>query len=86
MKWVKMFRNEGMDRNHNPEFTSMELYQAYGNMEDMMDITENLVATVAQNVLGTMVIEYQGKKFDLTPPWQRLSMQDAVKKMGRRRF
>lgn len=76
----KMFRNEGMDRNHNPEFTSMELYQAYGNMEDMMDITENMIATVAQNVLGTMQIEYQGKKFDLTPPWQRLSMQDAVKK------
>ena len=46
----KMFRNEGMDKNHNPEFTSMELYQAYGNMEDMMDITENVVATVAQNV------------------------------------
>lgn len=76
----KMFRNEGMDRNHNPEFTSMELYQAYGNMEDMMDITENCVATVAQNVLGSMIIEYQGKSFDLTPPWQRLSMQDAVKK------
>ncbi|MEG1584804.1 MAG: lysine--tRNA ligase, partial [Anaerovorax sp.] len=76
----KMFRNEGMDRNHNPEFTSMELYQAYGNMEDMMDITENCVATVAQNVLGSMIIEYQGKTFDLTPPWQRLSMQDAVKK------
>jgi len=76
----KMFRNEGMDRNHNPEFTSMELYQAYGNMEDMMDITENMIATVAQNVLGTMVIEYQGKQFDLTPPWQRISMQDAVKK------
>ena len=75
----KMFRNEGMDKNHNPEFTSMELYQAYGNMEDMMDITENLVATVAQNVLGTMVIEYQGKSFDLTPPWQRLNMADAVK-------
>ncbi|MDD4564977.1 MAG: lysine--tRNA ligase [Eubacteriales bacterium] len=76
----KMFRNEGMDRNHNPEFTSMELYQAYGNMEDMMDITENLISTVAQNVLGTMVIEYQGKTFDLTPPWERLTMQDAVKK------
>jgi len=75
----RMFRNEGMDRNHNPEFTSMELYQAYGNMEDMMDITENMIATVAQNVLGTMVIEYQGKKFDLTPPWERLSIQEAVK-------
>ena len=75
-----MFRNEGMDKNHNPEFTSMELYQAYGNMEDMIDITENLIATVAKNVLGSMVIEYQGKTFDLTPPWTRLSMQDAVKK------
>ncbi len=76
----KMFRNEGMDRNHNPEFTSMELYQAYGNMEDMMDITENVIATAAQNVLGTMVIEYQGKTFDLTPPWQRMTMTEAVKK------
>lgn len=76
----KMFRNEGMDRNHNPEFTSMELYQAYGNMEDMMDITENMIAEMAQNVLGSMIINYQGKEFDLTPPWQRLSMQDAVKK------
>lgn len=75
----KMFRNEGMDKNHNPEFTSMELYQAYGNMEDMMDITENLVATVAQNVMGSMVIEYQGNIFDLTPPWKRMTMQDAVK-------
>ena len=74
-----MFRNEGMDRNHNPEFTSMELYQAYGNMEDMMDITENLIATMAKEVLGTMVIEYQGKTFDLTPPWKRMTMQDAVK-------
>jgi len=76
----KMFRNEGMDRNHNPEFTSMELYQAYGNMEDMMDITENVVATAAKNVLGTTVIEYQGKTFDLTPPWTRMCMADAVKK------
>ena len=75
----KMFRNEGMDKNHNPEFTSMELYQAYGNMEDMMDITENLIAGAAQKVLGTMVINYQGKTFDLTPPWKRLNMQDAVK-------
>lgn len=76
----KMFRNEGMDRNHNPEYTSMELYQAYGNMEDMMDITENVVATAAQKVLGTMVIEYQGKTFDLRPPWTRMCMADAVKK------
>ncbi|WP_324825903.1 lysine--tRNA ligase [Sinanaerobacter sp. ZZT-01] len=76
----KMFRNEGMDRNHNPEFTSMELYQAYGDMDDMMDITENVFANVAKVLYGTTVIEYQGKKFDLQPPWQRLDMAQAVKK------
>ncbi|MDR2611070.1 MAG: lysine--tRNA ligase [Clostridiales Family XIII bacterium] len=76
----KMFRNEGMDRNHNPEFTSMELYQAYGNMETVMRLTENVVSRAAQAANGSMVIEYQGKTFDLTPPWERLSMQDAVKK------
>jgi len=75
----KMFRNEGMSPKHNPEFTSMELYQAYGDFNDMMELTENLIATVAQNVLGTMVIDYQGKVFDLTPPWKRLTMEDAVK-------
>ena len=76
----KMFRNEGMDRNHNPEFTSMELYQAYGNMEDMIDVTENVVSKAALAATGSMVIEYQGKTFDLTPPWQKMTMQDAVKK------
>ena len=76
----KMFRNEGMDRNHNPEYTAMELYQAYGNMEDMMEITENVVASAAMKVLGTTVLEYQGKKFDVQPPWDRITMQDAVKK------
>jgi lysyl-tRNA synthetase class 2 len=76
----KMFRNEGMDRNHNPEFTSMELYQAYGQMEDVMRLTENVVSRAALAANGSMVIEYQGKTFDLTPPWERLSMQDAVKK------
>jgi len=76
----KMFRNEGMDKNHNPEFTSIELYQAYGNLETMMDITENVVANAAKVALGTTIIEYQGKTFNLTPPWERLSMQEAVKK------
>ncbi len=75
----KMFRNEGMSPKHNPEFTSMELYQAYGDFNDMMELTENLISTVAQNVLGTMKIPYQGKEFDLTPPWRRLTMEDAVK-------
>ena len=76
----KMFRNEGMDKNHNPEFTSIELYQAYGNQETMMDITENVVANAAKVALGTTIITYQGKTFDLTPPWDRISMQEAVKK------
>jgi lysyl-tRNA synthetase class 2 len=76
----KMFRNEGMDRNHNPEYTAMELYQAYGRMEDVMRITENIVSKAAEAATGSMIITYQGKTFDLTPPWDRLSMQDAVKK------
>ena len=76
----KMFRNEGMDRNHNPEFTSMELYQAYGQMEDVMRITENVVAKAALKATGSMTINYQGSTFDLTPPWERISMTDAIKK------
>lgn len=76
----KMFRNEGMDKNHNPEFTSMELYQAYGQMEDVMRLTENIVAKAAEAANGTMKLNYQGKDFDLTPPWDRMTMQDAVKK------
>jgi len=76
----KMFRNEGMDRNHNPEFTSMEVYQAYGQMEDVIDITEAVVSKSALAATGSMVIEYQGKTFDLTPPWPQMKMQDAVKK------
>jgi len=79
----KMFRNEGMDRNHNPEFTSMELYQAYGNMEDVMRLTEQIASHAAIAAGGSSVIEYQGKTFDLTPPWPRVRMQDLVKeKLG----
>ncbi|MCL2493945.1 MAG: lysine--tRNA ligase [Clostridiales bacterium] len=79
----KMFRNEGMDRNHNPEFTAMELYQAYGQMEDVMRLTEQIVYHAALAAGGSPVIEYQGKTFDLTPPWDRLSMQDAIRaKLG----
>ena len=77
----KMFRNEGMDRNHNPEFTSMECYMAYGNMETTMDVTEQVVYKAAMAVNGTPIIKYQGKDFDVTPPWRRLNMADAVKEI-----
>lgn len=77
----KMFRNEGMDRNHNPEFTSMECYMAYGNMENTMEVTEQLVCKAQMEVNGTPIIKYQGKEFDVTPPWRRLNMADAVKEI-----
>ncbi|MGN0710421.1 MAG: lysine--tRNA ligase [Anaerovoracaceae bacterium] len=77
----KMFRNEGMDRNHNPEFTSMECYAAYTNMEFVMEVTEQVVSQAALAATGSMVITYQGKTFDLTPPWRRLDMTDAVKEI-----
>lgn len=75
----KMFRNEGMDTRHNPEFTNIELYQAYVDYEEMMRLTENLFAYVAEKTLGTTVINYQGKEINLTPPWRRLDMAEAVK-------
>ncbi len=76
-----MFRNEGMDRNHNPEFTSMECYMAYGNMESTMDVTEQIVYKAQMAVNGTPILTYQGKEFDVTPPWKRLNMTDAVKEI-----
>lgn len=75
----KNFRNEGTDIRHNPEFTMIELYQAYADYNDMMEITENMISYVAQKVLGTMVINYQGTEIDLTPPWRRVTMEEAVK-------
>ena len=77
----KMFRNEGMDKNHNPEFTSMECYMAYGDMDNVMEVTEQLVYQSAMKVNGTPIIKYQGKEFDVTPPWRRLNMADAVKEI-----
>lgn len=76
----RLFRNEGMSIKHNPEFTTIELYEAYADYNDMMEITENLIAYVAEKALGTTKIEYQGKEIDLTPPWNRISMIDACKK------
>lgn len=72
------FRNEGMDRIHNPEFTMLELYQAYADYEDMMSLTEQIVATAAQTVCGSLTISYGGREVDLTPPWRRLSIADAL--------
>lgn len=74
----KMFRNEGMDKNHNPEFTSMEAYYAYGNMETTMRVTEAVISNAAKAATGSMTISYQGKEFDLTPPWKTIDMTDAV--------
>lgn len=75
----RVFRNEGISIKHNPEFTIVELYQAYADFNDIMKLTEELVSQTAQAVLGTMKITYEGKEIDLTPPWNRLSMKDAVK-------
>ena len=77
----RIFRNEGMDIKHNPEFTTIELYQSYANLEDMMDLTEELVSKIAEKVLGTTKITYQGTEIDLTPSWRRVTMIDAVKEV-----
>lgn len=77
----RLFRNEGMDLKHNPEFTSMELYSAFEDYNDMMNITEEMVSTIAKNILGTTKINYQGTQIDLTPNWKRISMIDAIKEV-----
>lgn len=76
----RVFRNEGISTKHNPEFTMMELYQAYADYHDMMKITEEMIAYIAEKCLGTTKITYQGTEIDLTPPWNRITMVDAVKK------
>ncbi len=76
----RMFRNEGMSVKHNPEFTLMEVYEAYTDYKGMMDLTEQLISTVAQEVLGTTKVDYQGQEIDLTPPWNRMTMVEAVEK------
>lgn len=76
----RQFRNEGMDVKHNPEFTSMEVYEAYTDYEGMMNLTEDLISTVAQEVLGTTKVTYQGEEVDLAPGWARMTMIESIKK------
>jgi lysyl-tRNA synthetase class 2 len=73
------FRNEGMDIKHNPEFTMIELYEAYTDYKGVMQMTEDIVVDMADKIIGSRVIEYQGEKIDLTPPWKKISMIDAIK-------
>ena len=75
----RIFRNEGMDPKHNPEFTTVELYQAYADFHDMMDIAEGIISGAAKEILGTYEVEWMGEKIDLPPGWRRLTMVDAVK-------
>ncbi|MEQ2657972.1 lysine--tRNA ligase [Lawsonibacter asaccharolyticus] len=75
----RIFRNEGMDPKHNPEFTTVELYQAYADFNDMMDLFEDLLSSAAQKILGTYQVEWQGEQIDLTPGWPRMPMHEAVK-------
>ena len=75
----RIFRNEGMDPKHNPEFTTVELYQSYADFHDMMDIAEGIISGAAKEILGSYEVEWLGEKIDLTPGWRRLTMVDAVK-------
>ncbi len=76
----RIFRNEGMDAFHNPEFTSIEMYQAYSDYKDMMDLIENMYRELAIKICGSGVITYQGEQIDMQSPWERLTMAEAVKK------
>ncbi|MDD5594426.1 MAG: lysine--tRNA ligase [Candidatus Margulisbacteria bacterium] len=78
----RVFRNEGMSYKHNPEYTMIEIYQAYADYNDIMQLTEELIVTAAKEVLGTLEIEFKGDKIDLSPPWKRISLVDALKEEG----
>jgi lysyl-tRNA synthetase class 2 len=78
----KNFRNEEIDVTHNPEFTMMECYQAYADYSDIMELTEALFSTLAQDLHGSMVVRYNGARIDLTPPWRRVTMYDALREIA----
>ncbi|MEG0855527.1 MAG: lysine--tRNA ligase [Terrisporobacter sp.] len=75
----RMFRNEGMDVNHNPEYTAIELYQAYADFNDMMELTENVISYMAEVATGSTVVNFQGTEIDFKPPWKRMTMIECVK-------
>ena len=77
----RLFRNEGMDIKHNPEFTNIEMYAAYQDYNDMMNLTEEIISTIAKNVLGDTHIVYQGQEIDLSPSWRKVTMIDAIKEV-----
>jgi len=78
----KVFRNEGMDRDHNPEFTMLELYEAFGDLDTMAEITEGIFVTCAQAINGTLICNYRDNEIDLTPPWPRERFNDLMKKFA----
>jgi len=78
----RVFRNEGMSFKHNPEYTMLELYQAYADYNDIMKLTEDLISTVARSVLGTCSFKFKGKEIDFTPPWPRITLHDALEKLA----
>ncbi len=78
----RVFRNEGMSYKHNPEYTILEIYQAYADYQEIMKLTEDLIVAAAKKVLGRLEIEYKGEKIDLTPPWKKISLVDALREEG----
>ena len=78
----RIFRNEGISTKHNPEFTSVEIYEAFSNYEDMMKITEELISHVVTNICKSLIVDYQNLKLDFSPSWQRLTMKESVKKFA----
>src|SRR5207244_7797925 len=74
----RVYRNEGIDTRHNPEFTMLEAYQAFADYTDMMELTEELVAAAARAALGTTVVDLEGKTVDLAPPWRRATMSELI--------